>query len=68
MHQSEQRIDDLYAEWGEAFRRQDVDAIAELMTPVCPRNVAAGAGGVSAGAVAGIARFRRMGGAIFDIT
>jgi uncharacterized protein (TIGR02246 family) len=32
-HQSEQRIDDLYAAWGEAFRRQDVDAIVELMTP-----------------------------------
>lgn len=33
MHQSEQRIDDLYAAWGEAFGRQDVDAIVELMTP-----------------------------------
>jgi uncharacterized protein (TIGR02246 family) len=32
-HQSEQRIDDLYAAWGEAFQRQDVDAIVELMTP-----------------------------------
>jgi ketosteroid isomerase-like protein len=33
MYQSEQSIDDLYAEWGEAFRRKDVDAIMELMTP-----------------------------------
>jgi ketosteroid isomerase-like protein len=31
-HRSEQRIDDLYAAWGEAFRRQDVDAVVELMT------------------------------------
>jgi ketosteroid isomerase-like protein len=30
---SEPRIDDLYAAWGDAFRRQDVDAIVELMTP-----------------------------------
>jgi ketosteroid isomerase-like protein len=26
-------IDQLYASWGEAFRRTDVDAIAELLTP-----------------------------------
>jgi uncharacterized protein (TIGR02246 family) len=31
--QSELGIDDLYAAWGEAFRRQDVDAVVELMTP-----------------------------------
>jgi uncharacterized protein (TIGR02246 family) len=30
---SEPEIDDLYAAWGEAFRRQDVDAVVELMTP-----------------------------------
>jgi uncharacterized protein (TIGR02246 family) len=31
--QLEPKIDALYAAWGEAFRRQDVDAILELMTP-----------------------------------
>jgi ketosteroid isomerase-like protein len=31
MQQSTQRIDDLYVAWSEAFRRQDVDAIVELM-------------------------------------
>jgi ketosteroid isomerase-like protein len=31
--QSERGIDDLYAAWGEAFRRADVDAVIELMTP-----------------------------------
>jgi uncharacterized protein (TIGR02246 family) len=30
---SEPGIDDLYAAWSEAFRRQDVDAVIELMTP-----------------------------------
>jgi ketosteroid isomerase-like protein len=30
--QSESAIDDLYVAWGEAFRRQDVDAVVELMT------------------------------------
>jgi ketosteroid isomerase-like protein len=30
--QSEAAIDDLYTAWGDAFRRQDVDAIVELMT------------------------------------
>jgi uncharacterized protein (TIGR02246 family) len=30
---SEPEIDDLYAAWSEAFRRQDVDAVLELMTP-----------------------------------
>jgi ketosteroid isomerase-like protein len=29
----EPRIDALYAAWSEAFQRQDVDAILELMTP-----------------------------------
>lgn len=29
----EQGIDDLYAAWSEAFRRADVDAVVELMTP-----------------------------------
>jgi uncharacterized protein (TIGR02246 family) len=33
MLQSEPRIDALYLEWAEAFRRQDVDAIVQLMTP-----------------------------------
>jgi len=32
-HQSEPKIDALYEAWGEAFRRQNVDAILELMTP-----------------------------------
>lgn len=31
--QPEPGIDDLYAAWSEAFRRQDIDAIVELMTP-----------------------------------
>jgi ketosteroid isomerase-like protein len=26
-------IDDLYAAWSEAFRRQDIDAVVALMTP-----------------------------------
>jgi ketosteroid isomerase-like protein len=30
--QSEMAIDDLYAAWGEGFRRKDVDSIVELMT------------------------------------
>jgi ketosteroid isomerase-like protein len=30
--QSEPAIDDLYAAWGDAFRRQDVDAVIALMT------------------------------------
>jgi ketosteroid isomerase-like protein len=30
---SESGIDDLYAEWSEAFRRRDVDAVVELLTP-----------------------------------
>ena len=30
---SEPGIDDLYSAWSEAFRRQDVDAVVELMTP-----------------------------------
>jgi len=33
VQQSKAGIDDLYAAWGEAFRRQDVDAVVELMTP-----------------------------------
>ena len=33
MRRSDSGVDDLYAAWGEAFRRQDVDAIIELMTP-----------------------------------
>jgi ketosteroid isomerase-like protein len=33
IHPLEQNIDDLYAAWGEAFRRQDVDAVVALMTP-----------------------------------
>jgi ketosteroid isomerase-like protein len=31
--QAEHAIDDLYAAWGEAFRRGDVGAIVELLTP-----------------------------------
>ena len=31
--QSEAGIDELYAAWSDAFRRQDVDAIVDLMTP-----------------------------------
>jgi ketosteroid isomerase-like protein len=31
--QPESGIDDLYAAWSEAFRRQDIDAVVELMTP-----------------------------------
>jgi ketosteroid isomerase-like protein len=31
--QSESGIDDLYAAWSGAFRRQDIDAVVELMTP-----------------------------------
>lgn len=30
--QTESGIDDLYAAWAEAFRRQDVDAVVQLMT------------------------------------
>jgi ketosteroid isomerase-like protein len=30
--QSESGIDDLYAAWGAAFRRQNIDAVLELMT------------------------------------
>jgi ketosteroid isomerase-like protein len=33
MSQSDPKIDSLYAEWGDAFRRQNVDAILALMTP-----------------------------------
>lgn len=32
MNQVERGIEDLYAAWGDAFRRQDVDAVIELMT------------------------------------
>ena len=33
IHESDPRIDDLYRAWGDAFHRQDVDAVIALLTP-----------------------------------